>query len=352
MDGIRQLGESLRLFRRDHGDVPLVVFKSDLKAAYHRVPLHYLWQIKQIISFEGNHRVDCTTCFGSRGSQIIFMAFMSLVMWIAIYVYLIAHLKDYVDDAYSFELASERQYYSPYNAFYPSKQARLLCLWDELGIPHDKEKQEFGPTLRIIGFEVDPNAMTVTMDAHGRRELVELIRSFAVIGKRRTLKEFQRVAGHINWALNVFPLLKPGLSALYAKTARKERDLALLRVNAAMVFELNWVSYRVEHSSGVHLLKSVEWDPRCADSIALTVFTDASAVGMAYYIPSLSLAIQCPIPANAASEHIFFFEALAVCSVFHFVSSLPLTLNRLVIYSDNTNTVDIFNSLRAIAPYN
>ena len=194
--------------------------------------------------------------------------------------------------------------------------------------------------------------MTVTMDADSRRELVGLIRSFAVIGKRRTLKEFQRVAGHINWALNVFPLLKPGLSALYAKTAGKERDLALLRVNAPMVFELNWVSYRVEHSSGVHLLKSVEWDPRCADSIALTVFTDASAVGMAYYIPSLSLAFQCPIPANAVSEHIFFFEALAGCSVFHFVSSLPLTPNRLVIYSDNTNTVDIFNSLRAIAPYN
>jgi hypothetical protein len=352
LDGIHELGESLRLFRREYGDVPLVVFKSDLKAAYRRMPLHYLWQIKQIISFDGNRRVDRTACFGSRGSQIIFMAFMSLVTWIAIYVYLIAHLKNYVDDAFSFELASELQYYAPYDTFYPSKQARLLRLWDELGIPHDKEKQEFGPVLRIIGFEVNPNAMTVTMDADGRRELIELIHSFAVTGKRRTLKEFQRVAGHINWALNVFPLLKPGLSALYAKTAGKERDLALLRVNATIVFELNWVACRVDHSSGVHLLKSVEWDPRCADSVALTVFTDASAIGMAYYIPSLSLAFQCPIPTSAASEHIFFFEALAVCSVFHFVSSFPSSSNRLVIYSDNTNTVDIFNSLRAIAPYN
>ena len=79
---------------------------------------------------------------------------MSLVTWIAIYVYLIAHLKDYVDDAYSFELASEHQYYSPYNAFYPSKQARLLCLWDELGIPHDKEKQELDPPYALSGLKL------------------------------------------------------------------------------------------------------------------------------------------------------------------------------------------------------
>jgi hypothetical protein len=54
--------------------------------------------------------------------------------------------------------------------------------------------------LHIIGFEVDPNAMTVTMDADAHIELIELIRSFAVAGKKRTLKEFQQIAGHVNWA--------------------------------------------------------------------------------------------------------------------------------------------------------
>lgn len=353
LDGIRELGESLRLFRRQHGDVPLVVFKSDMKAAYRQMPLHFLWQIKQIITFEGRRYVDRSACFGNRGSQMIFMAFMGLVTWIAIYVRSIAHLKDYVDDAFSFERQSERAFYSPYNAFYPAKQARLLQLWDELGIPHDKEKQEFGPVLRIIGFEVDPNAMTVTMDFDARKELVEQIRTFAVAGKKRTLKEFQRIAGYVNWALNVFPLLKPGLSAVYAKTAGKEHDLATIRVNSVVVFELSWVAHRIEFSSGVHLLKSVEWDPRHADSGAVSVFTDASAHGMAFYIPSLNSAFQCRLPSNASDEHIFFFEALAVCSVFHFVaSSLKAPPQRLVIFSDNSNTVDIFNSLHAIAPYN
>ena len=103
LDGIHKLRESLHLFRLQHGSQPLIVFKSNVKAAYHWMPLHYLWQIKQIISFKGFRRVDCTACFGSRGSQIIFMAFMGLVMWITVYVYLIPHLKDYVNDIFSFE---------------------------------------------------------------------------------------------------------------------------------------------------------------------------------------------------------------------------------------------------------
>ena len=89
---------------------------------------------------------------------------MSLVPWVALYIFSIDHLKDYIDDSFSFERADQSIYYLPYQATYPAKQARLLQLWDELGIPHDKAKQEFGPVLRIIGLEVDPNAMTVTMD--------------------------------------------------------------------------------------------------------------------------------------------------------------------------------------------
>jgi hypothetical protein len=195
--------------------------------------------------------------------------------------------------------------------------------------------------------------MTVTMDADARKELIQLICAFAIMGRKHTLKEFQRIIGHINWALNGFPLLKPGLSAIYAKTAGNERDLATIRVNAAVVFELDWVARRVEFSTGVHFLKSVEWDPRHANSGTISIFTDVSDLGMAFYIPSLKLAFQCPLPLTTVSEYIFFFEVLAVCSVFHHVAnSCNAPPHCLVIYSDSSNTVDIFNTLHAIAPYN
>ena len=237
---------------------------------------------------------------------------------------------------------------------YPAKQTRLLQLWDELGIPHDKDKQEFGSTLRIIGLEVDPNAMTVTMDVDARNDLTQLISNFAIASRKRTLREFQRIAGHMNWAFNVFPLLKPGLSAVYSKTAGKNRDLATIRVNTTIVHELSWVAHRIACSSGIRLLKSVEWDPRNNESQAFSAFTDVSGVGLGFFLPSLKLAFQSTLPSVCASEHIFFFKALAVCSTFHYFAQHPpgLSHNRLVVYTDSTNTVDIFNSLRASASYN
>ncbi|EKM60531.1 uncharacterized protein PHACADRAFT_189656 [Phanerochaete carnosa HHB-10118-sp] len=53
--------------------------------------------------------------------------------------------------------------YNPYHAFFPSKQVKLLLLWDELGIPHKQLKQIFVHSLTIIGFQVDSAAMTITL---------------------------------------------------------------------------------------------------------------------------------------------------------------------------------------------
>lgn len=65
--------------------------------------------------------------------------------------------------------------------------------------------------LPIIGFEVDPNWMTVSMTPDSRKQLIQLLQEFGEHGKRRLLRDFQRVAGHLILAFNVFPLLRPGL---------------------------------------------------------------------------------------------------------------------------------------------
>jgi hypothetical protein len=72
---------------------------------------------------------------------------------------------------------------------------------------------------------------------------------------------------------------------------------------------------------------------------------------MAYWFPELNLGFQCRIPEDAESQrcHIFYFEALAVTCTILDVSHIRSCL---VIYSDNHNTVDIWHSLKAHAPYN
>ena len=67
----------------------------------------------------------------------------------------------------------ELKCYNPHNTFYPRKQTALLQLFDEIGIPHEKKKQEFGWNLTIIGLHVSLDSMTITMPDKKRDNLVK-----------------------------------------------------------------------------------------------------------------------------------------------------------------------------------
>ena len=85
---------------------------------------------------------------------------MGLTLWIAIYV---KHLQDclvYVDNVLMYELKVNLVWYVPFQKPLPTEQMCLLQLWDKLRIPYDKPKQVYSS---IIGFDVSPNAMTITM---------------------------------------------------------------------------------------------------------------------------------------------------------------------------------------------
>ena len=99
----------------------------------------------------------------------------------------------------------------PYSKLLPSTLVSILTLWDELYIPHEEKKQLFALVLPVIGFDVDPNLMTVRMSPESQDKLLEAISLFAHRGARRPLCDFQCLAGYLNWALNVYPMLCPGL---------------------------------------------------------------------------------------------------------------------------------------------
>jgi hypothetical protein len=277
---------------------------------------------------------------------------MGCVIWIAIFVKSILDLFGYIDDNFFFEREGNVLWYEPYKCYYPAKQTKVLMLWDEIGLPHEKGKQEYGLKLRIIGFEVDPNAMTVTMARCDRLTLLENVRAFVKIapgGTRRSLRDFQQIAGYINWALNVYPLLKPGLSNLYAKISGKSQPFAKIRINQGLINDFQWFASHVERSDGVHIFRDPGWDPETADLIA---FSDACLTGLGFFFPSLLLGYQTHIPHGPPKDTIFFFEALAICSAIHYSASRVPLPNHLTIFSDNSNSVNMFNTLRAKPMYN
>jgi hypothetical protein len=343
LDNMHDLGSALIRARATHGSAPLTLIKSDVSLAYRQLPMHPLWQIKQIVTFKKERHVDRCNIWGDRAAGYLWCSFMGLVSWIAIHIKLLEDILTYVDDIFSWDFDSNLNFYEPYEAFLPEKQCLLLSLWDELGIPHELKKQVNGTSLRIIGFQVDCVAMTITMPPTSITDLVAAIRGFARPRSRRPLRDFLRLGGWINWGLNVFPLLRPGLSTLYAKTKGKTQSRQTIWVSVGLCRELIWLADHIENLPGINLFVSREWSVQDAEVI---LYTDACPSGLSFWSPATNEGFQHRW--TGLQQGIFYLEAFAVLSSFSwYLHSRHIYVRRIVIFTDNENTVHMFNTLHA-----
>jgi len=251
LDNIHDLGTALIAVRKKHPKRKLTLFKSDVKSAYRQLPMHPSWQIKQVVSIDGQRYVDRCNTFGSRGGGWNWDAFASLVNWIGTEKRNIPGLLGYVDDNFGWEFEGNTKYYRPYKKHFPAKQTRLLKLWDELGIPHDEEKQLSGPCLPILGYEVDANAMTVKVPDEKKSKVVRLLRNCAHKGKSYTLKDMQSVAGSVNATLCLYPDLRSGLRGLFDEMAGKEGPSTKLTVTKSVARSLSKLADYIEYAKPV-----------------------------------------------------------------------------------------------------
>ena len=316
LDNMRHLGKMLFDIRRSQGDVPLTLWKSDIADAYRLLPMHPLWQIKQIITVDNERFVDRNLAFGSSGSPAIFISFNSLVAWIAKYVKLIKFIFGYVDDSSGSNKKGDTTWYAPYGKDLPTDQCRLLLLWDELGIPHKERKQVHGSPLTIIGIDVDANLMTLSLPQEARNRLLSELRVWASVPPKTSsgafkLKHWERLAGWFNWALNVYPLLRPALNNVYAKMNGKGHKDQRIHINNAVRDDLTWAINHIESSDGVHLFKSFYWTPSSADFV---IYCDACPDGMGFWYLVSKDGYYAPTPIEAPTNAIFYFESLCVLS--------------------------------------
>ena len=163
------------------------------------------------------------------------------------------------------------------------------------------------------------------------------------------LKHWEQLAGWFNWALNVFPLLRLALNNVYSKmTGKRNRDQCVY-INNAIQDDLMWALTHIENSDGVHLWKSLSWDISLADFI---IYCDVCPEGMGFWYPVSKDGYYAPTPVNVPSDVIFYFEALCVLSAIIHVESRAPNGAKIIIYTDNMNTVDIFRSLCCLPQYN
>jgi hypothetical protein len=353
----------------------IVLWKSDVAGAFRLVPLHKLWQIKQIITTNYPtkadkdagidrgpliRRVDWRACFGSRASPRDWSSVMGLVLWIAWFIKMLIDIFAYVDDNFGWEEADNFMFYEPYQQSFPAKQVGLLSLWDELGVPHKLKKQVWGEIIVIIGFLVDANNMTITLPADSKARLIAAIEDFMnTSDRRRIIHEWEQLAGWMSWSLNVFPLLRPGLCNIYLKLSEKENKWSRIYLNKGVKDDLSWFLRHVQELPGILLFGSMDWHP--LEESDIEIRCDACLSGMGFWSPTLAIGRFASIPCTA-DEKIFFWEAVCVLAALEwFVSHATSTLEhvlphdrtlRLTVMTDNLNTVQIFDSLAARPGYN
>jgi hypothetical protein len=354
LDDMRHLGAGLLARHRNNPSQRFVVFKSDVAEAYRLLPMHPLWQIKQIVTIDGERDVDRNNCFGGRGSAAIYISFDGLVTWIAKRVKLILELWTYMDDSFGIDEEGNLMWYHKYGRNMPVNQVKLLSLWDELDIPHESHKQLHGEKLTIIGIEVNANNLTLTLPKQSLEDLLDELTRFTTWFKTKrgtswTLRRWQKVAGWLNWSFNVFPHIRPALNTFYPKIAGKDQATMKIWVNNEIRRDLNWAIGHLQESLGIRLLSSITWGPEDADE---TIFCDACMSGLAFWYPKHHTGFFATTPETAAREIIFYFEAWAVASAIENLRTSADHYSKIIIYTDSMNTVNIFNSLRCLPEFN
>ena len=204
LDNLAQLGELLMKNHRLNPGKCFVIWKSDVAEVYRICPMHVLWQLKQAIRIRGKLRIEQVNVFGRSGSGVIFILLNALVAWIAKYKELIECLI-YVDDSFGVNEEGAVEWYELYDEDYTFQQARLLKLWDKIGIPHKKKKQLSGGRLTGLGIEVNANNLLFALPKESKERLEKELEEWGQKGVRKRVKEWQQLVGWINLSFNVFP---------------------------------------------------------------------------------------------------------------------------------------------------
>jgi hypothetical protein len=138
------------------------------------------------------------------------------------------------------------------------------------------------------------------------------------------------------------------LNNVYAKIRGKDQDVKVW-ANSAIREDFEWARQKVKESDGVLLLKSLAWETRNSTCV---METDTCPDGYAFWYPSTKQGFTTETPKGTLPTKIIFFEALAVLSALYNAHNRLPRESKIVIFTDNSTTVAMFNSLHALPDYN
>ena len=320
----------------------LVLYKDDVVSAFLNLPAHPLWQICQIAVVDGKLQIVRRLVFGNRASPCVWSVISGLICWIAIWKFLILDLFVYMDDFYGWDYEDDMIFY--HGQWRPNWQVMLLRFWEYISCPFDDEKQKHGRQLKIIGFWVNIEDGSISLSPSSVTDILEKINQFILTPNWKSLlRDWQCLAGHLNWLLNVLPWGHPALSELYHKISRKSHPSHGVFINAKVKSNLTRLASIIPRSIGVRFVDSGQWPDSGAD---LIVWTDVSLhLALSFVYGNNGFLYQLrKSPLNIKID-IFFLELVAIMSAIHHVASFASPPKRLLIFTDSLDAMAVFNSL-------
>ncbi|KAE9400094.1 hypothetical protein BT96DRAFT_819735, partial [Gymnopus androsaceus JB14] len=287
--------------------------------------------------------------FGTRTAPRCWCSFSGLLCWFGSVKLGIVGLHVYMDDFYGWDF--KRNLVKFHNQLRPSRQVQLLLFWDHILCPYEDRKQESGVTLKIIGFWADIIKGSISLTPESIQVLVSEINAFLSSPLRKAaLRDWQRLAGSLNWSLNVLPSARPALNEIpalnemYRKISGQTLRIRVIPINGEIHRDLTWFSDLLQNAIGVRFVDSQTWEDSMADFVG---WTDASNTGLSFVYAGNGFCYQLHSTEGKTPVDIFFRELLAILSLLHHIASKPTPPHHILIHSDSLDSVEVLNSLSA-----
>ena len=232
-----------------------------------------------------------------------------------------------MDNFYGWDYEDNMIFY--HGQWRPNRQVTLLRFWEYISCPFDDEKQKHGRQLKIIGFWVNIEDGSISLSPSSVTDILEKINQFiSTPNWKPLLRDWQRLAGHLNWLFNVLPHPSRGVF-----------------INAKVKSNLTWLASIIPRSIGVRFIDSGQWPDSGAD---LIVWTDASlCLALSFVYGNNGFLYQLRESPPNIKIDIFFLGLVAIMSVIHHVALFASPPKQLLIF---TTALTLWPSLILFVP--
>ncbi|KAK4694583.1 hypothetical protein P7C70_g8708, partial [Phenoliferia sp. Uapishka_3] len=373
MDTVTDL---LRILRHLHFITPeraqslAIAWKLDIKAAFKFMCMHRWWQARvgilvayrqpegSTVKWVTRRHLEWRAAFGTRASPFLWTALNSSFMWICQFHAKIERPLAYVDDWMGIDITGRRRYIlkDGLQISMPTDQARTAEVLTSLNVPWELEKAESGASLVITGILVDARKGTASLADEACLELIRKIYAFLTDhGRCPKLRVWRELAGHLNWSLTVFPIIRPLVNPIFAKLSlphgqRKNDRFAPVWHNSTVKASLRDIVIHLSDPPPLDILDAgaTQWTREEADII---IYTDAckfnddgTGAGLGFYFEYQGETHMFYCRPGAFWESIIFAEAITVVAALLAAVARLADIRRVLILCDNSPSVYGFDT--------